>query len=145
MEQLNKKENPSFEIPPVKPEELLLAESESANDQTDKVKHSSEQSGANIYSPTNTPGSTQNDGTMALPAVDDSTDSNDISTTGTKKISISDGATASDKDIIEKIWVDKAKSIIKEAEGDPHKKNANLTVVKNQYKSARFNKLISEN
>jgi len=72
----------------------------------------------------------QDDNSMALPAVDNSTDLSNVSTAGTKKISVSDGVTASDKDLIEKIWVDKAKSIIEQAEGDPHKKNANLTIVK---------------
>jgi len=45
MEQLSKEENTAFEIPLVKPEGLLPLETESSKEQTDKVKHTSEQSG----------------------------------------------------------------------------------------------------
>jgi hypothetical protein len=143
MEQNNKKENSMFEIPPVQSVEVPLVESESSNDQKDKLKHSSEQSSANIYSGAN-PQPLAQDSSMILPIVNDSTVTDTTSLNGATQISVTDGIIASDKDLIEKIWVDKAKAIIEESQGDPHKKNANLAMVKNQYKSARFNKLISD-
>jgi len=142
MEDYNESKNPVVELPQPLPLGEASPESELANAQTDKVKHSSEQSSANISSGL---GSAQDD-LMVLPAVDDSILTDDQSSQSTKKITVLDEATtASDSDRIEKIWVDKAKAIIKSSVGDPHKKSANLSTEKTQYRNARFNKLISSN
>ena len=142
MEQYKKNENPIIEIPPVQPSEVYSHDSESNIDQLDKASHTSEQSGANIFSGLNNiPVIT--DDSATLPTVVDSSDVSTDPSGKAKKISVTDSITASDKDLIEKVWVDKAKAIIENSQGDPYKKNANLTIVKDQYKSARFNKLIS--
>jgi len=138
MEEYNK-EKSVVELPPIQPLETLSHESESVRDQSDKIKHSAEQSSANISS-----GLGSDDGTMVLPTVDDSTVSDDQYEKGAKKITVTDQPIAAqDSDRIEKIWVDKAKAIIKGSVGDPHKKSANLSTEKTQYRNARFNKLIS--
>ncbi|HEY5268244.1 MAG TPA: hypothetical protein VII94_03870 [Candidatus Saccharimonadales bacterium] len=145
MEQYNKNKDTEPVAPLPQSEEALLQESEASNSQTDRVKHSSEQSSANIFSHTNPHQQSTQDDSVLPTVVDDSavTDST-RATKGSKKINITDGIIASDKDLIEKAWVDKAKAIIEDAQGNPHKKNANLTIVKDQYKSVRFNKLVSE-
>ena len=126
-------------------EETLSQEFEILNSQTDRVKHSSEQSSANIFSNTDSQQqSIQNDSVLPTVVDDSVVTASTQSIKGHKKINITDGIIASDKDLIEKAWVDKAKAIIEDAQGNPHKKNANLTIVKDQYKSVRFNKLISE-
>jgi hypothetical protein len=134
------KEKLVVELPPVQSVETISPEAEAANVQTDKIKHSSEQSSANI-----SPGlNSVQDSSMALPEVDDSAATDDQATQGFKKIAVVDEATfASDSDRIEKVWVDKAKAIIRDSVGDPHKKSANLSVEKSQYRNARFNKLIN--
>lgn len=140
MEQINKNENKIIEIPPV---ERGLSDTEVSTEGSDRIKYTSEQSGANMFSPgSNGPQDSQGDSTMALPVVDDGIAA-DSKNNPPKKIIITDGLTALDKDMIEKAWIVKAKAIIEESIGDPFKKNANLTAVKDQYKSARFNKLIS--
>lgn len=134
------KEKPVVELPPVQPIETISPDAEVANVQTDKIKHSSEQSSANISSGLNG----AQDDSMALPAVDDSTANDDQTPRTSIKIPIADEAVAaSDNDRIEKAWVDKAKAIIQDSVGDPHKKSANLSVEKSQYRNARFNKLIN--
>jgi hypothetical protein len=142
MEDYNESKNPVVELPQPIPLGETPPESEFANAQTDKVKHSSEQSRANISSGL---GGTQ-DGLMVLPAVDNTNLIDDQSSHSPQKITVVDEAiTALDSDRIEKIWVDKAKAIIKDSVGDPHKKSANLSTEKTQYRNARFNKLISSN
>jgi hypothetical protein len=144
MEQYKKNKAPELDTPIIQSEETLPQEAEASQDQTDKIKHSSEQSSANIFSGTNSPQQTVSDNSILPLVVDDSIVSDYVQPSlGAKKIDIADEAIASDKDF-EKIWVDRAKAIINNAQGDPHKKNANLTTAKDQYKSARFNKLISE-
>jgi hypothetical protein len=142
MEDFNESKNPVVELPQPLPLGETSPESELANVQTDKVKHSSEQASANISSGL---GDSQ-DSSMVLPVVDDSTLKDNQLASSSKKITVLDEATtASDSDRIEKIWVDKAKAIIKDSAGDPHKKSANLSTEKTQYRNARFNKLISSN
>ena len=144
MEQYKKNKAPELDTPIIQSEETLPQEAEASQDQTDKIKHSSEQSSANIFSGTNSHQQTVSDGSILPLVVDDAIVSDYAQPIlGAKKIDITDKAMASDKDF-EKIWVDRAKTIINNAQGDPHKKNANLTTAKNQYKNARFNKLISE-
>lgn len=140
MEEYKQEKNPVVELPKPLPLEEIPQEPELANAQTDKIKHSSEQSSANISS-----GLTDSqDSSMVLPAVDDATLLDDQTSQGTKKITVLDEATAaSDSDRIEKIWVDKAKAIIRDSAGDPHQKSAHLSTEKTQYRNARFNKLIS--
>ncbi|HUC79041.1 MAG TPA: hypothetical protein VMQ58_02255 [Candidatus Saccharimonadales bacterium] len=120
--------------------EPLSTESELNIDPTDRIKHTSEQSRANISQGLNNP----QDSSMVLPAVEDSVITDDQAGTQPVKISVSDDISkASDTDRIEKIWVDKAKAIIQDSVGDPHKKSANLSIEKSQYRTARFNKLIN--
>ena len=135
------KEKPVVEqLLPVRPVEIISPEAEVANTQTDKIKHSSEQSSANISRGLNG----LQDSSMALPEVDDSVVADDQASQASIKIPVVDEATfASDSDRIEKVWVDKAKAIIRDSVGDPHKKSVNLSVEKSQYRNARFNKLIN--
>lgn len=49
---------------------------------------------------------------------------------------------ADDADVIEKEWVDKAKRIVAETKGDPHKKSQELTGLKKEYIETRFGKVI---
>lgn len=49
---------------------------------------------------------------------------------------------ADDSDVIEKEWVDKAKKIVAETKGDPHKKSQELTGLKREYIETRFGKVI---
>lgn len=49
---------------------------------------------------------------------------------------------ADDADVIEKEWVDKAKKIVSETRGDPHKKSQELTSLKREYIETRFGKVI---
>lgn len=49
---------------------------------------------------------------------------------------------ADDADVIEKEWVDKAKKIVAETKGDPHKKSQELTGLKREYIETRFGKVI---
>ncbi len=51
-------------------------------------------------------------------------------------------AIADDADVIEKEWVDKAKRIVAETRGDPHKKSQELTGLKREYIETRFGKVI---
>ena len=51
-------------------------------------------------------------------------------------------AIADDADVIEKEWVDKAKRIVAETKGDPHKKSQELTGLKREYIETRFGKVI---
>jgi hypothetical protein len=138
MEDFNKQENSVVELPPLQPLDNINRESEASHTQTDKIRHSSEQSSANI-----SPDLGSTDSSMVLPAVDDSSMTNGQTATSTKINIVDEVARASDSDRIEKIWVDKAKAIIRNSAGDPHQKSENLSTEKTQYRNARFNKLIS--
>lgn len=140
MEDYKNEKKSDIEVSTEKPFESLPPEFEIKKSQSDRIKHSQEQSSANISQGLN--GS--DDGSMVLPIVDDSLENDNVSTKAPLKIQVSDvDVSASDSDRIEKIWVDKAKAIIQESAGDPHTKSANLSVEKSQYRAARFNKLIN--
>ena len=47
---------------------------------------------------------------------------------------------ASDVDVIEKEWVDKAKEIVNESRDDPHRQNHNVSVLKADYMKKRYGK-----
>jgi hypothetical protein len=47
---------------------------------------------------------------------------------------------ADDVDVIEKIWVQKAKTIVDETRDDPHKQSTELSHMKRDYIKKRFNK-----
>lgn len=129
------------EIPPVQSEEVLSQEPEATPDQTDKIKHTSEQSSANISSGL----SSTRDDSQTIPAVDDLTPINNSSAQGPTKITVTDQPViALGGDRIEKVWINKAKAIIEDSMGDPHKKSSNLSIEKTEYKAAlRSNNLIS--
>ena len=86
MEDYNELKNPVVELPQPLPLNEISPESESANPQTDKLKHSSEQSGANIFSGL---GNGQ-DSSMVLPAVDDSSLTDNQSSQTSQKITVVD-------------------------------------------------------
>lgn len=50
------------------------------------------------------------------------------------------GLSAEDADLIEKTWVEKAKQIVTETHGDPHKQNNEINKVKADYIKKRYNK-----
>lgn len=49
---------------------------------------------------------------------------------------------ADDVDVIEKEWVDKAKTIVARTQGDPYKKSTELTHLKKDYMQKRYGKII---
>lgn len=51
-------------------------------------------------------------------------------------------AITDDGDLIEKVWVDKAKAIVEHTRDDPYKQSEELTVVKADYLQKRYNKTI---
>lgn len=51
-------------------------------------------------------------------------------------------AMADDNDVIEKEWVDKAKTIVARTQGDPHAKSSQLTFLKKDYMNKRYGKEI---
>ncbi len=50
--------------------------------------------------------------------------------------------TAEDVDLIEKAWVEKAKSIVNETQGNPYEQNERLTKMKADYLKKRYDKNI---
>ena len=52
-------------------------------------------------------------------------------------------AMADDADVIEKVWVDKAKDIVNRTHGDPHAKSNELSGLKKDYIQTRYGKTIS--
>lgn len=67
------------------------------------------------------------------------TGTNDVPSTDQPQQS-SSSLIADDVDVIEKVWVQKAKSIVNETKDDPHKQSAELANVKHDYQQKRFNK-----
>ncbi len=53
-----------------------------------------------------------------------------------------DGLTAADTDLIEKMWVDKAKDIVAKTADDPHTQKEEISKVKAEYLQKRFKKSI---
>ncbi|HUY53246.1 MAG TPA: hypothetical protein VMV24_01575 [Candidatus Dormibacteraeota bacterium] len=144
MEQYKNNEDLRADTLSVHPEETIPEQSEMTNDHTDRIKHSSEQSAANIFSNLSSQQQAPTDNSVLPPVVDDLFADNSGILQGGKKISINDVSTATDKDF-EKICIDRAKAILNDTLGDPYRKSADLTVAKDRYKmSPRFNKLISE-
>jgi hypothetical protein len=77
----------------------------------------------------------------AQPATDSAT--NDSSTTPSS--SSSSPQFAQDKDLIDKEWVNKAKSIVERNKDDPFKQSEELTLLKADYMQKRFNKTLKLN
>ncbi len=144
MEQYKKNEGLAPEIQSGHPEEILPQQAETPQDHTDKIKHSAEQSSSNIFSSLNSIQQVSTDDSVLPPVVDDSLANNVGSAEASKKINVDDEARLSDKDF-ERIWVDRARAIVNNTQGDPYMKSDSLAKAKNQYKmNPRFNKLISE-
>ena len=55
-------------------------------------------------------------------------------------VQIDSPALASDVDVIEKEWVDKAKEIVNESRDDPHRQNHNVSILKADYMKKRYGK-----
>jgi hypothetical protein len=49
---------------------------------------------------------------------------------------------AEDKDVIEPVWINKAKSIVRHNQDDPYKQSEELTLFKADYMQKRYNKTI---
>jgi len=64
-------------------------------------------------------------------------DSNTTASSATVNIQI-----AKDKDLIDKEWVNKAKSIVEKNKDDPHKQSEELTLLKADYMKKQFNKTL---
>jgi hypothetical protein len=56
-----------------------------------------------------------------------------------KKITVTDSLPANDVDLIEKAWVVKAKAIVEQTKNDPYEQSNELTKIRNDYQSKRFN------
>jgi hypothetical protein len=67
------------------------------------------------------------------------TQDNNIAPTNTTTQSAS-GLIADDVDVIEKVWVQKAKSVVNDTKDDPHKQSVGISHVKKDYLNKRFNK-----
>lgn len=52
---------------------------------------------------------------------------------------------AADIDVIEKVWVEKAKSIVAKTKDDPREQSAELTGIKREYIEKRFGKSLPDN
>jgi hypothetical protein len=58
----------------------------------------------------------------------------------TSQINISTPATASDSDLIEKEWVEKAKEIVEKTRSNPYQKQEELAKMKADYLKKRYNR-----
>jgi hypothetical protein len=141
MENLKENENAVFEMPVVQVDQIPVELKKDKLGNIDQVNHTAEQSIANLF-PKAQPQSVQDDqGTISLPAVDDNADDQISTQTIPKKIKVTDKFLSFDKDLIEKAWVTKAKSIVERTKKDPNKKSVELNKIKKDYKQAKFNKL----
>lgn len=71
-------------------------------------------------------------------AVVSSSDDNNI------QASDSNPAVADDVDVIEKVWVQKAKSIVSQTKSDPHKQEDEVSKLQTDYQMKRFGKSASD-
>jgi hypothetical protein len=66
----------------------------------------------------------------------------DVKTPSKSQTSSNGGMGASDADLIEKQWVNRAKSIVAQTQDDPYKQKKEMGKVKAEYIKKRFNKTI---
>ena len=64
---------------------------------------------------------------------------------GTTAISTTMPLVAADEDLIEKEWVDKAKEIIEQTQGDPHARTQKVNELQRDYLKKRYGKVVGAN
>lgn len=65
--------------------------------------------------------------------------------TGMATISTAAPLVAADEDLIEKEWVDKAKEIIEQTQGDPHARTQKVNELQRDYLKKRYGKVVGVN
>jgi hypothetical protein len=88
--------------------------------------------------PPQTPVITTNPASIAQPA----TPTNPVADNQTSAKAPTSGLPAEDADLIEKQWVTKTKQIVEQTKNDPYAQNHEISKVKAEYISKRFNKQI---
>ncbi|HUC95771.1 MAG TPA: hypothetical protein VMR76_02315 [Candidatus Saccharimonadia bacterium] len=146
----NKKESGNFKLPELElpsPQDVNIVGEYDTGIGLEEVRQTAEQANANTFPKQQTPISRDPISDDNTPIQQDDDTQIQISTppSTTKKIEvISDILMASDRDLIERTWVDKAKKIVERTKQDPYRKNNELNIVKNEYKTARFKKVINK-
>ena len=137
---MNNEGGPNFEALPPQPVEAPSESAEAGPAQVEQQHPSAPEAGAGKRAPQ--PGSTSSDLTKlvqqatapaAVPA--DQAAAGQVS-------SATDDLTADDSDLIEKEWVEKAKSIIAKTQDDPHLQKSQMSKAKADYIQKRFKKII---
>lgn len=89
----------------------------------------------------------QEESDYKLPQVNPSTDAGAIPVqsaadpaNGTQAAADDTPMDADDVDLIEKVWVEKAKSIVKDTQGNPHVQNEQMSKIKSSYMKKRYDR-----
>lgn len=88
-----------------------------------------------------------NSGDDQIPQQNDTTSSQVMSDNGTKENSqkeITLPQEATDSDLIEKEWVEKAKEIIEHTKDDPYEQQRALSAMKSDYMKKRYNRELNQ-
>jgi hypothetical protein len=129
MDQKSGEQIPKFEIPPVvEGHEVQQEKARELQTDVDTVKKSKAKLPSVSPPITISPLAQNNTPTKAIITQDDSTDDT--------------GMAASDVDLIEKHWIDRAKAIVEQTVEDPYRQQKEMTKEKADYIKKRFNKTI---
>jgi hypothetical protein len=117
-------------LPPVTPESGSLEPVEApASQEVSKPKESANQN-AGVITPV----------APATPVISQPVVTDDDQTVQTTPVQSDTPSIADDVDVIEKEWVDKAKSIVDKTKDDPHVQNKEVSILKADYMKKRYGK-----